>query len=112
VLVIAAFLTKGSMVYRILEFVWEVNLAWAIFNLLPMLPLDGGRIMAALLELVFGKGALRAAYILSIVVAVLIGLLMVWLGSYITLAFCAFFIYLNVQAMRELDRPAPPPLDA
>ena len=60
---------------QILRYVWYVNLVWAIFNLLPMLPLDGGRIMASLLELVFGKASLRAAYILSIVVAVLIGLL-------------------------------------
>jgi Zn-dependent protease len=111
-LLLGAFLPEGSMASRIVMFVWEVNLVWAIFNLLPMIPLDGGRIMAAVLELLFGKGSLRAAYVLSIVVAVLIGLLMVLAGAYITLVFCAYFVYLNVQGLNELRRPAPPPLDA
>ena len=53
--------------------------------------------MSALLELAFGPASLRVAYVLSIVVALLIGLLAVWGGAYIVLAFCAFFIFLNVQ---------------
>lgn len=108
-LVVRVLLPEGSFGYQVIDFVWWVNLVWAIFNLLPMMPLDGGRIMASLLEIVFGKGSLRAAYILSIVVAVLIGLLMLLGGAYITLVFCAYFIYLNVQGLRELDRPPPPP---
>jgi Zn-dependent protease len=111
-LIIGALLPEGSMAAQVMKYVWFVNLIWAIFNLLPMLPLDGGRIMASLLELVFGKGSLRASYILSIVVAVLIGLLMMWGGMYITLLFCAYFIFLNVQGLRELGRPASPALDA
>lgn len=112
-LLLGAVVPEASTASQILRYVWYVNLIWAIFNLLPMLPLDGGRIMASLLELVFGKASLRAAYILSIVVAVLIGLLMMWGGAYITLLFCAYFIYLNVQGLRDLARPpAPPALDA
>ena len=111
--VVATLMTEGSLARQVMNYVWEVNLVWAIFNLLPMLPLDGGRIMASLLELAFGAGALRAAYVLSIVVAVLIGLLMMWAGLYITLLFCAYFVFLNVQALRELARPpVPPALDA
>jgi membrane-associated protease RseP (regulator of RpoE activity) len=111
-LVLREIVAEGSMAYQVLDFVMWVNLVWAIFNLLPMMPLDGGRIMAAVLELLFGKGSLRAAYVLSIVVAVLIGLLMMLGGAYITLLFCAYFIYLNVQGLRELRRPAPPAVDA
>lgn len=101
----------GSLAHEILGYVYWVNLVWAIFNLLPMLPLDGGRIMASLLELAFGKGSLRVAYILSMGVALLIGLLALWLGAYLGLLFCAYFIYLNVQGLRETGRPAPPVLD-
>ena len=103
---------EGSLAREILEYVSWVNLVWALFNLLPMLPLDGGRIMASLLELAFGRGSLRVAYILSIVVAVIIGLLLMWGGAFIGLAFCAYFVYLNVMALRELGRPAPPPLES
>lgn len=111
-LLIGNLLTQaGTVARQVVGYVWWVNLVWAIFNLLPMLPLDGGRIMAALLELVFGPGALRVAYVLSIVVAVVIGLLAVWTGLYITLVFCAYFIYLNVQGLREPGRPAAPPIE-
>jgi Zn-dependent protease len=111
-LVIGGLLTEdGTTARQIVEYVAQVNLVWAILNLLPMLPLDGGRIVASLLEMMFGRGSQRVAYILSIVVAVLIGLLSIFLGAYLMILFCAYFIYLNVLGLRELGRPAPPPLE-
>ena len=64
--------------------------------------------MASVFELLFGKGSLRFAYIVSIVVAALFGLLMVLIGAYITLVFCAYFIYMNWQGLGQLRRPDPP----
>jgi stage IV sporulation protein FB len=110
--VIAGLLPEGSMAGQVMGFVYWVNLVWAIFNLVPMLPLDGGSIMASVLELLFGKGSLRFAYIVSIVVAVLFGLLMLLIGAYITLVFCAYFIYMNVQGLGQLRRPDPPAIGA
>lgn len=110
--VIGSILTQdGSAAHKIVLFVAEVNLVWAVLNLLPMIPLDGGRIVAALLEMVFGPGSLRAAHVFSIVVAVLIGLLSIWGGEFIMLLFCAFFVYINWQGLRELGRPAPPAVE-
>jgi Zn-dependent protease len=112
-MVVGALATQeGSLARQVFDYVAWVNLFWAIFNLLPMLPLDGGRIMASLLELVFGRGSLRAAYIASIVVAVLIGLLMLLGRAYIGLLFCAYFVYLNVVALQQMSRPDPPPTSA
>ncbi|HET9316281.1 MAG TPA: site-2 protease family protein [Vicinamibacteria bacterium] len=108
-LVLARLLPDGSFADQVMDFAWSVNLVWAIFNLVPMLPLDGGRVMASVLELLFGKGSLRVAYVVSIVVAVLFGLLMLLVGAYITLVFCAYFIYLNVQGLGQLRRPEDPP---
>jgi Zn-dependent protease/tetratricopeptide (TPR) repeat protein len=51
------------------DVVWT-NLGWAIFNLIPIVGLDGGNIMAALLDKGFGAGGVRAAHVLSIFVAV------------------------------------------
>ena len=110
-LVAGALIPKGTLTREILGYVTTVNLGWAMLNLLPMLPLDGGRIVASLLEMAFGKGSLRAAYIVSIGVAVVIGLLMLWAGMYLGLVFCAYFAYLNVQGLRELNRPVPPVLE-
>jgi membrane-associated protease RseP (regulator of RpoE activity) len=100
---------EGTLAREVFDYVMWVNLVWAIFNLLPMLPLDGGRIMASLLEIVFGRSSLRAAYIGSIVVAVLIGLLMLLGRAYLGLLFCAYFVHLNVAALQEMSRQAPPP---
>jgi Zn-dependent protease len=46
------------------------NLVWALFNLVPIVGLDGGNIMSSLLEKVFGLGGVRTAHLISIFVAV------------------------------------------
>lgn len=101
----------GTFANRVVGFIVWINLGWAVLNLVPMLPLDGGRIMASLLEMAFGPRSIRAAYVVSIVVAALFGLLMLLLGAWITIVFCAYFVYLNVMALRELDRPLPPAVE-
>ncbi|HVR71191.1 MAG TPA: site-2 protease family protein [Vicinamibacteria bacterium] len=80
-------------------FVW-VNLGWGVFNLVPMLPLDGGAIMAAGLEGLFGTGGRRAARYLSMVVALGVAALAVTAGAFIAAALCALFVYTNVQGLR------------
>lgn len=81
-----------------------VNLAWGILNLMPVLPLDGGRIAAGLLG--GTRNGMRIAYLLGIAVA---GAGVVWglMRQEIFLAmFSAMFIATNVQALRA-DRNTP-----
>ena len=80
-------------------FVW-VNLGWGLFNLLPMLPLDGGAIVAAVLEGLLGPPGRPAARVLSILCAVVAGGVLVLAGAYIGALLCLFFIYANVQGLR------------
>jgi len=99
------------------DLVW-VNLGWGLINLIPMLPLDGGNIMASLFELLApGKGQ-RAARYVSIGMAGLVTLLAVVGRQFIAALFCAFFVYINVQALRtggaapapgREPEPLPPP---
>ena len=82
----------------ILGYLTTTNTALAIFNLLPALPLDGGRVMRSLLALRFPYiRATRITANLSRVIAVLLGLYGL-LTTQIFILAIAFFIYNAVAA--------------
>lgn len=55
---------------ELLQYAVWVNLGWGLLNLLPVLPLDGGMIVASLVESIWGPGALYTVRVLSVVVCV------------------------------------------
>lgn len=81
-----------------------LNVVLAVFNLLPALPLDGGRVLRSLLALAmpFGR-ATQIAGGISKVIAVLLG---IWgiLTLNIFLMAIAFFIYMAVNAETQMGR--------
>jgi Zn-dependent protease len=86
-----------------LAFLWQVNLYWGIFNLAPMLPLDGGNVMRSGLHLATKGRGEKPARVVSIAIGgVLIAYALyrreVWLG-----ALGAFFTWANVRALRQVD---------
>ncbi len=98
----------GQSIYDTL--VW-VNVGWGIFNLVPMLPLDGGNVMMQILNATTKGRGERPARIVSIVFAALMGLLVVWgrfgiYGALLVLSFVATN-YQGLQTLkaRENDEP-------
>lgn len=87
-------------VARVLNDVLWVNLGWAVLNLLPILPLDGGHITASAAEMAAGRRGRLAARLFSVVLTVGIGLWAVLSGEWWILALCAIFTYTNVQGLR------------
>jgi Zn-dependent protease len=71
----------------------QVNFFWGVVNLLPMLPLDGGNVMAQVLNAITRGRGERAARIVSLVVAALALLLSIriqsWWGALLTMSFVA-----------------------
>ena len=47
-----------------------LNLLWSLANLIPALPLDGGHIMRTLLTAIWGDGAVRSAFLVSVGVSI------------------------------------------
>ena len=93
--------TLGPIATTLLSFVVWVNLGWGLLNLLPMLPLDGGNVMASALEAIMKGRGRRTARIVSIVVAVAAGAVAVALGSIFSAMLCGLFVFTNFQALRQ-----------
>lgn len=82
------------------QVVW-VNVGFSLLNLLPVLPLDGGAVMLAVLDVVTdGKGR-RAAEIVSIGVAVLLVIAAVASGFYFLAILAVMFAGLNLSALSK-----------
>ncbi|HXX32793.1 MAG TPA: site-2 protease family protein [Myxococcaceae bacterium] len=86
------------------------NFFWAAMNLLPVLPLDGGRIAAAVLRRAFGRAGLVAAQVLALVVCLVV-IRLFWGNPWIV----ALFGLAGLGAVRTLsslwrgeDAVAPP----
>ena len=86
--------------------VW-VNLGWALVNLLPVLPLDGGHVAHELLDAgTRGRGELPARW-LSVVTAAAAGAWALTNGFVFGAVFAGFFVLDNIQAIRgRRDRDA------
>jgi Zn-dependent protease len=94
-----------------LKIAFEVNFFWGVFNLAPMLPLDGGNVMRSGLHLVTKGRGEKPARIISLAMGILVIAYAayareLWLG-----ALGAFFTWANVQGYRQADtRSADAPL--
>lgn len=73
-----------------------VSLYWAILNLFPIIPLDGGHLMRAIL----GPQRLRIALIISLVCAVGFGILALSNQALFIAIFFGFFAYNNWKQLR------------
>lgn len=86
-----------------------VNLGWGLLNLLPVLPLDGGNIVASLMELVApSRGRLLACYVSFAFIGLLLALT-VTLKQYpatILLFLLGFSTYQAFRAERQRETPA------
>jgi len=82
----------------ILAYLAVMNVTLAIFNMIPALPLDGGRVLRSILALFMSyTGATRVAVVVSQVLAVAMGLFALFTGQWFLLL-VALFIYMAGRA--------------
>ncbi len=98
---------RGSLGAIAMESLEHVNLYWGLFNLFPLLPLDGGQIVVSFAEMISPtRGRLFAAYG-SLTLAALIAVLGIAVGSgflAILAALAGFTAYQVAQRERMLPR--------
>jgi Zn-dependent protease len=101
-----------GMLQTALSLVAWVNVGLGVFNLIPMLPLDGGRAMAGGLTLVLGhRGGRVAALMVSLAVGVASVALALAVGAYFIVLLAAWYGYGNLRALESV-LAAPPPRPA
>lgn len=78
-----------------------VNIGWGIFNLVPMLPLDGGNVLRAALRALSSKNGEKIARVVSVVFAVTIALWSIGREQWWVLYLGVSYAFQNVQALRQ-----------
>lgn len=92
---------EGSLFGPFLTYLIWVSIAWAVLNCLPVYPLDGGQMLAAVL----GPRKQRYVYLISAIVAASAGVAgYLFLGSWLLPIFMALFAWQNWQAFQETAR--------
>ena len=100
--------TDNVLVGRALSLLLAVNIGWGIFNLLTMLPLDGGNVLRSVARAITWRHGDRIAHVVSLVIAVGIALYALSRGQWWSVYLGGLFAYQNFQALRQLGASPPP----
>jgi Zn-dependent protease len=88
---------ETSLLLILLYYLVWISIVWAVFNCLPIYPLDGGQMLSA----VVGDKRRRLVHIAGIVTAVAVGIsVYLLIGSWILPLYMAYFAWINWQALR------------
>ena len=93
---------EASPVYQLLSSFIYVSLFWAVLNLIPVYPMDGGQILRGIL----GPRRIQLTFQISIIVAIVVGLLSYrFLGTYLLPIFMVFSVVENYKALKRARNP-------
>ncbi len=105
----------------ILDWIFWINLIWALINLAPVWPLDGGHIVDDGLLLISGKSRRRFVHWISLVAAAAIAVFFWFQGSTFAVIIFGFMAYINIgqlglvgggsrtDSVDSVLAPSPPP---
>ncbi len=101
----AGFKMRGGYPFLAFDMLVQINVLWGLVNLLPIFPLDGGRVSEILLSYVNPYEGKRWGHIVSFVVSGLLAFLIyAWTHSWFLPVFFAYFAYLNFQILQSIHQ--------
>jgi len=80
-----------------------LNILWAIFNMLPIFPLDGGQVARAFMQKIDPRDGLQNSLYLSIGVAVLLAVYGLATNSIYISIFCGYMAYGSWQTLQQIS---------
>lgn len=102
---IAPFVPPNPIAWTVIEDLLWVNIGWSIFNLFPMMPLDGGNALRSALSLRWGRlRATRWAATTGLIVGVALALLGLRFDMIFVMAIGGFSAYQNWQLLQSVPR--------
>jgi stage IV sporulation protein FB len=92
--------------FEIYHFLVWVNLLWGLFNLLPIWPLDGGRVSEIVLSRINPSQGVRWGHIVSLLVAGILAVLAasVRSSSLFLPIFFGYFAFMNYQMLQSIHQ--------
>ncbi|MGJ8725538.1 MAG: M50 family metallopeptidase [Roseibacillus sp.] len=87
---------EGSLGNVFLKALYMISFVWALFNLVPVFPLDGGQLLNAVL----GPKRKNITHIIGIIIAIAVGILGLMSGRLFVAFFMGYFAYQNFQILR------------
>jgi stage IV sporulation protein FB len=94
-------LTDPTMLY-LLAITKLINLIWTVLNLVPVLPLDGGQLLRIVFEFLGGYGGRQKAFVASMCIAFLAGLVFIFMQLYIISVLFFMFAFQNYEVAKQL----------
>lgn len=93
---------QGLVTYAILV-AFYINLFWTVINLLPIQPLDGGKLLSIVCEKLFGHRGVRLSYLISMILAIVFAILFFLMGAIIAGAIFFLFAFEAYRAWSALQ---------